>query len=81
MINFPDWSCKGIEYLEYIFRGTDFIPSDRLVIQYGINKNRFLDWKLNQIKSIVKKKNKSNYTIKCGAIPQNCLKYTGHAHK
>lgn len=34
MINFPDWSHKGIKYFEYIFKGTDFILFDGLVIQY-----------------------------------------------
>ncbi len=52
MINFTDWSCKGIKYLEHIFEGTDFIPFDKLIKQYGINKNRFLEYQ--QIKSIVK---------------------------
>ncbi len=53
MINFTDWSCKGIKYLEHIFEGTDFIPFDKLIKQYGINKNRFLEYQ--QIKSIVKR--------------------------
>lgn len=44
MINFPDWSCKVIEYYEHIFEGTDFISCDRSVIQYGINKKRFLEY-------------------------------------
>ncbi len=52
MINFTDWSCKGIKYLEHIFEGTNFIPFDKLVKQYGINKHRFLEYQ--QIKSIVK---------------------------
>ncbi len=59
MINFTDWSCKGIKYLEHIFEGTDFIPFDKLIKQYGINKNRFLEYQ--QIKSIVKRKFKSNH--------------------
>ncbi len=59
MINFTDWSCKGIKYLEHIFEGTNFIPFDKLVKQYGINKNRFLEYQ--QIKSIVKGKFKSNH--------------------
>ncbi len=59
MINFTDWSCKGIKYLEHIFEGTDFIPFDKLIKQYGINKNRFLEYQ--QIKSIVKGKFKSNH--------------------
>ncbi len=41
MINFTDWSCKGIKYLEHIFEGTDFIPFDKLIKQYGINKTDF----------------------------------------
>ncbi len=52
-------SCKGIKYLEHIFEGTDFIPFDKLIKQYGINKNRFLEYQ--QIKSIVKRKFKSNH--------------------
>ncbi len=59
MINFTDWSCKGIKYLEHILEGTDFIPFDKLIKQYGINKNRFLEYQ--QIKSIVKRKFKSNH--------------------
>ncbi len=59
MINFTDWSCKGIKYLEHIFEGTNFIPFDKLVKQYGINKHRFLEYQ--QIKSIVKGKFKSNH--------------------
>ncbi len=59
MINFTDWSCKGIKYLEHIFEGTDFITFDKLIKQYGINKNRFLEYQ--QIKSIVKRKFKSNH--------------------
>ncbi len=51
--------CKGIKYLEHIFEGTDFIPFDKLVKQYGINKHRFLEYQ--QIKSIVKRKFKSNH--------------------
>ncbi len=51
--------CKGIKYLEHIFEGTDFIPFDKLIKQYGINKNRFLEYQ--QIKSIVKRKFKSNH--------------------
>ncbi len=48
--------------------GTDFIPFDKLIKQYGINKNRFLEYQ--QIKSIVKRKFKSNHinltnTTKC----------------
>ncbi len=36
MINFTDWRCKGIKYLEHILEGTDFIPFDKLIKQYGI---------------------------------------------
>ena len=32
MINFIDWSSKGIKYLEYILEGIEFILFDRLVI-------------------------------------------------
>lgn len=41
--------------MERVFKGTDFIAFDRLVIQYRIN-NRFLEYK--HIKSKVKKKSK-----------------------
>uniref|UniRef100_A0A669D815 Reverse transcriptase domain-containing protein n=1 Tax=Oreochromis niloticus TaxID=8128 RepID=A0A669D815_ORENI len=54
MINFSDWSSKGIKYLEHILEGTEFISFDRLVTQYGINKKRFLEYQ--QIKSIIKKR-------------------------
>uniref|UniRef100_A0A669EVM6 Reverse transcriptase domain-containing protein n=1 Tax=Oreochromis niloticus TaxID=8128 RepID=A0A669EVM6_ORENI len=54
MINFSDWSGKGIKYLEHILEGTEFISFDRLVTQYGISKKRFLEYQ--QIKSIVKKR-------------------------
>ncbi len=43
MINFTDWSCKGIKYLEHIFEGQTY-SFDKLIKQYGINKNRFLEY-------------------------------------
>ncbi len=41
MINFTDWSCKGINTWNIYSKGTDFIPFDKLVKQYGINKTDF----------------------------------------
>ncbi len=51
--------CTGIKYLEHIFEGTDFYSLWQLIKQYGINKHRFLEYQ--QIKSIVKRKFKSNH--------------------
>ncbi len=42
-----------MKYLEHILEGTDFIPFDKLIKQYGMNKNRFLEYQ--QIKIYCKK--------------------------
>uniref|UniRef100_A0A1A8UJ98 Reverse transcriptase domain-containing protein n=1 Tax=Nothobranchius furzeri TaxID=105023 RepID=A0A1A8UJ98_NOTFU len=58
MMNLPDWKNKGILYLEHIYEGLDFIPFNRIVSQFGIDKNSFLEY--HQIKSVVKQKFKLN---------------------
>ncbi|MBN3294582.1 LORF2 protein, partial [Polypterus senegalus] len=54
MMNLPYWKSKGILYMEHIVEGLDFIPFNRIVSQFGIDKNRFLEYL--QIKSVVKEK-------------------------
>ena len=54
MINFPYWKNKGITYLDHLFEGTEFITFARLNLQYGINKNKFLEYE--QIKAIIRNK-------------------------
>lgn len=53
MVNFPDWWNKGTEYLEYIREGIDFIPNNKIIRQYEINKDNFIEYE--EVKSIIKK--------------------------